>query len=89
MVARDAASVEIFDEKGPTRRYREIAIVDAEREPYGMASDQELLFLMRARASDMGCDGLVLKAPIWRNSAPGRSRPPDGIRAVCIVYEPD
>jgi hypothetical protein len=61
MVPRDPMSVEVFTSAIPQRAYVEIAYLESQQESdLSLDSAATVLEKMRARAAQMGCDGLII-----------------------------
>lgn len=96
---RPAESVEVFVSKQPARPYAEVGLVEVQQERYNHASAAELMWAMRTRAGQSGCDGLVFmgdndadfaqsSTTITKHSVQENSseRTLSGYRGVCVVY---
>lgn len=89
MSPRPASEVEIFLTKTPKQDYREVYLLRAE----GVTTD-EALRLMREKAGELGCEGIVIAGKSDRvvgspNTATGGTTVStrEGYVASCIVFE--
>ena len=99
LTPRPAGSVEVFISKQPARPYAEVGLVEVQQEAYNHSSAAELMWAMRKRAGQSGCDGLVFigdnDADFAQSSTTvtphsysesSTERTLSGYRAVCVVY---
>jgi hypothetical protein len=89
MTPRPAEDVELFLTKAPPTDYREVYLLRSEG-----ANTDEALRLMREKAGELGCDGLVIAGKADRvvgtpNTATGGTTVStrEGYVASCIVFE--
>ncbi len=69
----DATQVELFVDSFPAREYVAAAYLEVRDQD---ASNVELVDALRAKAADLGCDGVIVK----------RGQPPPAVRATCIFW---
>ena len=87
---RSPEQVEVFVGKSPTRDFVEVAMIDAQQETYSVDDEPEVLWKMRQRAGEIGCDGLMIVGPddavvgdknyTWTEK---------GFRGACLVWMDD
>src|SRR5688572_13358783 len=99
--SRHPGQVEVFTIGRPSYAYVETAMLEARQESmFSYASENEVFAVLRARASEIGCDGLMLlgsadavEGYVHSTTNPsgdisrvhGSSRTLHGYRATCIV----
>jgi hypothetical protein len=91
LVARSPERVEIFASGPPRRPYIDLALLEAAEDAGKGAGSGRLIFQLRARAAQQGCDALVLAAPSPRIDAAtanltGVVLDRNALSATCIVY---
>lgn len=102
MGPRAPESVEMFDEKRPTRPIVEVGLFEIEQNSPASGGTSTMIEKLRNRAAELGCDGVLLGEATSRvQSVTGQSvaAPSGGIgvqtgqvhtlqgrRAVCFVY---
>lgn len=82
--------VEVFVSKAPPRPYVEVYSLNGEkRTEYSQADRNDMVASMRAKAAELGCDGLVVgdvtRADATATST-GATAKVGGLSAVCIMY---
>lgn len=83
--------MEVFTAGKPSRPFVEVAFLLAQQESTWSSDDQSaLLQKLRARAGELGCDGLVVTGQ--NNAVVGGGDSPvttlKGFQATCIVFQP-
>jgi len=93
LVPRAAAEVEVFTTQLPPRPYAEVSLITARQ---GQAGDH--LEALRAKAAEIGCDGLVMTVmphessvqvqppPGQEGSAPARGHAVGSSSGTCVVW---
>jgi len=90
--ARPPEAVEIFSSGPPPRPHLDIAYLEAEQETHlSFDNTPEFIAMLRSRAADMGCDGLVLgglthDADVAASVVGNVNASKKGITATCIIY---
>jgi hypothetical protein len=79
-LARSAISVEIFAAGQPPAGYVEVALIEATARR-GDTKMPELVAVVRRRAAELGCDGLVLIGPRTTEGD-------EGLSTMCIAFTP-
>jgi hypothetical protein len=85
MPPRAPEDVHVYTSGRPARNYHEIAVLESQQESkYSFDDSADVFGKMRAKAAQMGCDGLVV---LGANDALHGRRTLHGYRGTCIVYE--
>jgi hypothetical protein len=88
MTSRSPASVEIFSSGPPTRPHVDVAVLEGQQQSeWSLDNQSDIIRQLRARAAEMGCDGLVITGP--DNGAAGNrdyTTTLHGFLATCIAY---
>ncbi len=86
LVRRAPGSVVVFSTTQPPQPYTEVGLVEVQQRS-SMTGAQDLLALMREKAAEVGCDGLIILGSndkVWSTSYGGGTL--KGYRASCFVY---